>query len=277
MARRLVADGKPNPVPSPPVPSPSPTPPIRTLLADDEPLARERLRTLLADAPGFQVIAEAEDGDRAVEAILTLDPDLVFLDIAMPGLDGFGVVETVGPAQMPVLVFVTAYDEHALRAFEVHAVDYLLKPFDRERFTATLRKARAAVEQRRAGERLRTVEALLQEMRPQRGYPQRLAVKQDGKIVFVVVRDIDWIDAAGNYVRLNTREGSFKLRETLSGIEERLDPERFVRIHRSTIVQVERIREIEPVKSGELRLRLEGGQRLTVSRSHRERVERLLA
>src|SRR5690606_16486099 len=176
---------------------------IRTLIVDDEPMARERILRLLAGEPDVEVVGQCADGLQAVNAIQQLSPDLVFLDVQMPALDGFGVIRQVGPDRMPMVVFVTAYDEYALQAFEVHALDYLLKPFGRDRLQQCLQHARAQRERHRAGEFGRSLLALVQDYRPEQKRQDRLVIKSGGRVFFVRTEDIDWIEASGNYVRLH--------------------------------------------------------------------------
>lgn len=247
---------------------------MRTLIVDDEPLARERLRTLLAQESDVEVVGECADGRSAVAAIRDLDPDLVFLDVQMPALDGLGVVAEVGPERMPATVFVTAYDRYAVRAFDVNAVDYLLKPFDRDRFAAAVRRAKDQVGRRDdAGVREKLL-ALLTEVKPASQPPaaERLAVKSAGKVVFVRIDDIDWVEAAGNYCRLHVAKQAHLLRETMAALEGRLDPKKFVRIHRSTIVNLERIRELQPYFHGDYVVLLRDGTQLTLSRTYRQKL-----
>lgn len=225
---------------------------IRTLVVDDEQLARERVLSLLQQEADVEVVGECSDGGQAVSAIQRHSPDLVFLDVQMPGCDGFEVIRSIGPDRMPTVVFVTAYDEYALQAFEVHALDYLLKPFGRERFQQTLRHAREALERRHAGDLGRRLLALVHGARAEPlplGPPQveRLVVKSGGRVFFLRTDDIDWIEAAGNYVRLHLGTESHLFRETMNRMESRLDPRRFTRIHRSRIVNTERIKEMQPL------------------------------
>src|SRR5918998_1451949 len=216
---------------------------IRTLIVDDEPLARERIRALLTDQPDVEVIGEARDGEEAVKAILAQEPDLVFLDIQMPKMDGFEVIRTVGAENMPLVVFVTAYDQHALKAFEVRALDYLLKPFDRERFAESLQRARKQIEREETGDLGRRLLALVKDLRKDQPRAERLVVKSGGRLFFLRADEIDWVEAAGNYVRLHVGTTAHLLRETMNAIESRLDPEKFFRIHRCRIVNMERIQE----------------------------------
>ena len=251
---------------------------IRTLVVDDEPMARERVVTLLRQEDDMEIIGECGDGPEAVSAIQQQSPDLVFLDVQMPGCNGFDVIQHVGAERMPTVVFVTAYDEYALRAFEVHALDYLLKPFGKDRFHETLKHAREALERRRAGELGRRLLALVHDIKPEaQARPDRLVVKSGGRVFFLRTDEIDWIEAAGNYVRLHLGEESHLFRETMNRMEGRLDAARFVRIHRSRIVNVERIRELQPWFNGEYVVILRNGSRLTLSRNYRERLQEQMA
>jgi two-component system, LytTR family, response regulator len=249
---------------------------IRTLIVDDEPLARERLRALLQRDPEIEIAGECASGRSAVAAIKRYKPHLLFLDVQMPGLDGFGVLEAVGPERMPCTVFVTAYDQYALRAFEVSAVDYLLKPFDRERFEKALRRVKAWIRGERTGNLDRKLIALLEGLKPEPKYLERLVVKSGGRIIFLRSEEIDWIEAAGNYIRLHSGSEAHLLRETMGALEAQLDPDRFVRIHRSTIVNIERVKELQPWFRGDFVVILNSGVRLTLSRGCREKVEALL-
>jgi two-component system, LytTR family, response regulator len=250
---------------------------IKTIIVDDEPLAREKLRGFLEQEPDVEIIGECRDGREALETIEAEQPDLVFLDVQMPEMDGFEVLEHVEPEIMPTVIFVTAYDQYALKAFDVHAVDYLLKPFDRDRFGEAMGRARAEHERRQAGDVRRQLLALLQDVESRRDrFPARLVIKTAGRVVFLKVEDVDWIDAAGNYVRIHAGDESHMLRETMGKLEERLDPEKFLRIHRSTIVNIERIRELQQQFHGDYLVVLKNGQRLTLSRSYRDRIQELL-
>jgi two-component system LytT family response regulator len=248
---------------------------IRTLVVEDEPMARDRVRALLLQQPDFEIVGECGDGAQAVTAIEKLDPELVFLDVQMPGVDGFGVIRAVPPERMPMVVFTTAYDEYALRAFEVHALDYLLKPFDRERFAGTLRRAKERLAAPPADFR-QQLQGLLADLRGEETYPERLAVKKDGRILSLRVADLDWIEAEGNYVRLHAGKSAYLYREKIAALEARLDPRRFRRIHRSTIVNVDRIREFVPWFRKDYRVLLLDGTELTLSRSYKDRVQELL-
>jgi two-component system LytT family response regulator len=249
---------------------------IRTLVVDDEPIARERVLSLLQQEDDMEVVGECGDGAQAVAAIQHHAPDLVFLDVQMPGVDGFGVIEAIGAEKMPTVVFVTAYDEYALRAFEVHALDYLLKPFNRDRFRQTLKHARAHLERRRAGDLGRKLLALVNDIKPEAPKLDRLIVKSGGRVFFLRTGDLDWIEAAGNYVRLHLGEDSHLFRETMNNMEARLDARRFVRIHRSRIVNTDRIKELQPWFNGEYVVVLQNGTRLTLSRGYREKLQERL-
>jgi two-component system LytT family response regulator len=245
---------------------------MRTLIVDDEPLARERLRDLLANDPEVEVIGECSDGPSAVGAIREQEPDLVFLDVKMPGHDGFRVIEEVGPERMPVTVFVTAFDKFALRAFEVRALDYLLKPFDRERFDAALQRAKEHFRRRDDDEVRQRLDALLTEVRGERRPMDRIAIKSSGSVYFLRAEEIDWIEAAGNYSRLHVGKTTHLLRDTMSSLESKLDPKRFLRIHRSTIINIERVRELQPYFHGDYIVLLQDGTELTLSRNYRSRL-----
>ncbi|MGH9374471.1 MAG: LytR/AlgR family response regulator transcription factor [Vicinamibacterales bacterium] len=249
---------------------------IKVLVADDEPLARERLTTLLSSEPDVDVVAQARDGEEAVTAVHDHSPDLVFLDVQMPQMNGFDVIEAVGTDKMPLVIFVTAYDQHALKAFQVRALDYLLKPFDRERFTDALQRARKQIERDETGDLGRRLLALVKDLRRDQPRSDRLVVKSGGRLFFLRTDEIDWVEAAGNYVRLHVGTASHLLRETMNAIEGRLDPEKFFRIHRSRIVNMERIQELQPWLNGEYAVLLRTGTRLTLSRGYREKLQERL-
>ncbi len=249
-------------------------PTVRTLIVDDEPLARERLRALLLEEPDVEVVGECADGCQAVVAIEEFKPDLVFLDVEVPNLDGFRILESVG-GKIPAIVFVTAYDHYALRAFDVRAVDYILKPFGRERLQKALAHARAQITREKSTDLSGQIVALLEEMRPQKSFLKRIMIKSAGRLYFLRTADVDWVEAAGNYVRLHVGAESHLLRETMNGLEARLDPERFLRIHRSTIVNIERIKELQPWFHGDYVVILKDDHQLTMSASYRERLDEL--
>jgi len=249
---------------------------IRTMVVDDESMARERIVAMLQQEKDIELIGECTDGAQAVSAIQHHQPDLVFLDVQMPACDGFGVIRQVGAEQMPPVVFVTAYDEYALKAFEVHAMDYLLKPFGRERFQQTLQHARTHVERRRAGDLGKRLMALVQDIKPEPQRLDRLVVKSGGRVFFLRTDELDWIEAAGNYVRLHLGDESHLFRETMNRMETRLDSRRFVRIHRSRIVNTERIKELQPWFNGEYVVVLRNGARLPLSRGYRDKLQEQL-
>ncbi len=259
---------------------------VRVLIVDDEPEARAGIAALCAEDPELVVVGECADGRDAVEAIRRLAPDLVLLDVRMPELDGFEVVREVGPERMPVVVFVTAYDQHAIRAFEANAVDYLLKPFDDARFRAAIARARRSLRGARAEQLRERVLALLDG----RGVPAsaepasppaaphlaRIVVKSAGRVFFVRVEEIDWIEAADYYARLHVGGRSHLVRETMSALEQRLDPARFFRVHRSAIVNLDRVREVQRAFGGEHVVLVRDGARLPLSRSRIARLETLM-
>jgi two-component system, LytTR family, response regulator len=250
---------------------------IRALIVDEEPLARERIRGLLAEQPDMEVIGEARDGEEAVMAILAHAPDLVFLDIQMPKMDGFEVIRAVGTGNMPLVVFVTAGEQHALRAFDVRALDYLLKPLDRERFAESIGRVRQALERTGADEIGRRLLELVRELKPAgAARSERLVIRSAGRLFFLRTDEIDWVEAAGNYVKLHAGAEEHLLRETMNGIELRLDPEKFFRIHRSRIVNMERITELQPWFNGEYVVILRNGTKLTLSRGYREKLQERL-
>ncbi|MEX1130058.1 MAG: LytTR family DNA-binding domain-containing protein [Vicinamibacterales bacterium] len=249
---------------------------IRTLVVDDEPLARERLTNLLSAEADIEVVGQCRDGEEAVTAIVDHAPDLVFLDVQMPAMNGFDVIDAVGPERMPLVIFVTAYDQHALKAFQVRALDYLLKPFDRERFEQALQRARAHIQRDETGDIGRRLLALVKDLRRDKPKTDRLVVKSGGRLFFLRADEIDWIEAAGNYVRLHVGPASHLLRETMNAIEGRLDGEKFIRIHRSRIVNMERIQEMQPWLNGEYAILLRTGTRLTLSRGCREKLQERL-
>ena len=249
---------------------------IRALIVDDEKLARKRIRRLLAGEADIEVAGESANGEEAAAAIAEFRPDILFLDIQMPRMDGFALLEAIGVEWVPIVVFVTAYDEYALRAFEVHAFDYLLKPFDRKRFRETVQRARLQLRRTQSGDLSERLHALLDSLNARKRPTERIPVRTGGHVVFVKVHTIDWIEAADNYACLHCGAETHALRETMNALESRLDPNRFVRIHRSTIVNVDRIKEMQPWFRGEYRVILQDGAQLTMSRSYRERLKNTL-
>ncbi len=246
---------------------------VRALIVDDEPLAREKLQLLTAAEDWLEIVHECADGASAVAAIQKLQPDLVFLDVEMPGASGFDVIEAIGADRMPPVVFVTAYDRYAIRAFDVHAVDYLLKPFDRDRFHQALSGARRQLEQRSSGELERRLLALVRELKPATQKLERFFIKSGGRVLFARAQQIDWIEAAGNYVKLHIGHEAHLFRDTMNSLESKLDPDTFYRIHRSYIVNIERVRELQPWFNGEYVVFLKDGTRLTLSRGYREKLQ----
>ena len=246
---------------------------IRALIVDDEPLARQRLRRLLQDEPDVEIVGECADGGEAVAAIRADKPDLVFLDVQMPVLDGFGVLEAIGLEYLPAIVFVTAYDRYALRAFEYNALDYLLKPFDRDRFRKALERARAHLGRAPDSEEAQQLLGAVDEFKSQGKGLERLIIKSAGRVFFLRAEEIDWIEAAGNYVRLHVGKETHLLRDTMSSLEARLDPKRFLRIHRSTMVNIERIQEMQPLFHGDYVVILRDGTQLNLSRGYRQRLQ----
>jgi two-component system LytT family response regulator len=247
---------------------------IRTLIVDDERWARARILSLLGPEPDFEVVRACESGDDAVEAITTLTPQLVFLDVQMPGLDGFGVIDAVGVESMPLIVFASAYDQYTLQAFDAHAFDYLLKPIDEERFRRALTRVRREVNS--GNSRAAALHKLLATRPAERRYLQRVVVRSAGRVILVKAVDIDWLEGSGNYVTLHVGRSTYLLRESLTSLERKLDPDQFVRSHRSAIVNVDRIRELGPWSGGEQALILHDGTQLTIGRVFRARLESFL-
>jgi two-component system LytT family response regulator len=267
---------------------------LRVLVVDDEQLPRQRLLRLLEEMPNVECVGECPNGRSAVDAIESLLPDLVLLDVRMPGMGGLDVARSL-TGHVPFIIFVTAFDEYALSAFEVHAIDYLLKPVERERFVAAVERARALVQNTTVAQRHERLLALLQE-EPRAGadlesreplgdaapaavagdpaaYPRRFLVKGDGQMYFVAVDDIDWIEAYGNYVRLHVGKGVHLIRETLGNIERKLDPTRFARVHRSSIVNLDRVTRMDLWGAGDYVVLLKDGTKLKLSRWYRSRIE----
>jgi two-component system LytT family response regulator len=250
---------------------------IRTIIVDDVELARERIKILLDDTE-IEIVAECENGREAIEAIRDLAPELVFLDVQMPKIDGFEVIETVGAGKMPTVIFVTAYDEFALRAFEVNAIDYLLKPFDEERLAKALARAKREIKQLESTpdkieEKLCK---LLKEVRTEPQYLRRIPVKSSRGTTLVLTEEIDWIASAGHYLELHSGSETHLIREKLSQIEARLDPQFFMRIHRSTIVNLDRIKSLHPLFNGDHLVILKNGRELNLSRTYHEMLMRRL-
>ena len=258
------------------------------MIVDDEPLARASLRLLLEADPEVEIVAEAGSGSEAVKLISERAPDLLFLDIQMPGMSGFGVLEKIDTTRIPAIIFVTAFDQYALRAFEVHALDYLLKPFDDARFEKALRQAKLQIEQREINKLSQKLFALLEDReeeqqratappRAERSkYLTRLMIKSASRIFFLKVEEIDWISAEDYYVKLHVGRKSHLLRETMNELEAKLDPEKFLRIHRSSIVNLDRVKEMHAHFNGDYMVILDDGTELKLSRSRREQLQTLL-
>jgi two-component system, LytTR family, response regulator len=251
--------------------------PLTVLLVDDEPLARAGLRMLLERDPEVAAVHEAKDGRDAVAAICERRPDLVFLDVQMPEMDGFSVVSEIGAGAMPPVVFVTAHDQYAIQAFEVNAIDYLLKPVTAERFRKTLERVKSRLAAKPGDDAGRQILSLLETIASPRRYWKRLAVRRQGKTVFVEIADVDWMEADENYVQVHTGASAHLLHVTMTALEKALDPEMFLRIHRSVIVNVTRIRELQPAMHGEYVVTLAGGVRLQSGRMYHEKLKALAA
>jgi two-component system, LytTR family, response regulator len=250
---------------------------LRVLIVDDERPARQKLRRLVTAEPDVEAIYEAGDGVGALELIRAESPDVMLLDIEMPGVDGFGVVEALDPAERPHIVFVTAYDQYAVRAFDAHAVDYVLKPFDAGRLTRALGRARAAVAGRSDREERRRLERALADVRRDRPERlERLLVEADGRATLLRLAEVDRFEAAKNYVYVHAGDARYRLRTTLERLEERLDPGSFVRVHRSTIVRVDGVSEMQPWSHGDYVIVLKSGARVRLSRRYRDRLEQFL-
>jgi len=252
---------------------------LRTVIVDDEELGRDRIQSLLETQPDVEIVGVCNDGTSAVETIDRTQPDLVFLDVQMPGMDGFEVIENLDAARLPAVVFVTAHDGHAIRAFEIHALDFLLKPFDQTRFEKALERARTQIGKTKTqGPAIDSrIVSLLEELREERKYPERLIVKSSGRVFFVRTEEIDWVEASGNYVKIHTKSEAHLLRESMKNMEAKLDPKTFVRIHRSAIVNIDRIKELEPWFHGEYIVIMRDGTRLTASRVFSDRLSALIA
>jgi len=249
---------------------------LTTLIVDDEPLAREGLRGLLSRDPQVAEILEAKDGREAIKVIRDSNPDLMFLDVQMPEMDGFGVIRKIGAEHMPTVVFVTAHDQYAIQAFEINALDYLLKPVIEERFVKALERAKSHIRANVGPDSNRQIIGLLETMAAHRSYVKRMAVRSAEKIVFVDLQDVDWIGAAENYVELHVGHANHLLHVTMNNLEKSLDPKIFLRIHRSTIVNIARIKSLQSGAHGEFVLTLQDGTRLPSGRTYSDRL-RLLA
>ncbi len=246
---------------------------LRTIIVDDEPLARERLKRFLRDESDVEIVAECGNGNDAIEKIKELRPDLVFLDIQMPEKNGFDVIRALGPKLIPTVIFVTAYDQYALKAFDVHALDYLLKPSTKERVHRAVGRARDHLSNGPKDSIDDRLIALIEDLKQEKRYLDRLVVKSNGRVFFLKADEIDWIEAAGNYVKLHTGRDAHMIRETMNGIEGKLDPKKFIRIHRSTVVNIDRIKELHPMFSGDYAVILRDNTELSLSRNYRDRFQ----
>ena len=249
---------------------------IRVCVIDDEPIACRKIQRLLNEDTGVEVVAVCHNGEEACEAIRNLQPDLIFLDIQMPEMDGFEVLASMEEKKMPHVVFVTAFDRYAIRAFEVHALDYLLKPFDRKRFQEALNRGKTHVTQDRMHSQKVELKALFQEITKGTGYLERLVFKSQGKVFFLNTDEIDWIEAQGKYELVHAGHQSHLVREGMGKLEAELDPKKFVRIHKSTIVNIDRISHLQPLFHADFRVYLRNGTVLTISRRYREKLEQVL-
>jgi two-component system LytT family response regulator len=250
---------------------------IRTLIIDDVQLARERLKRCLADEPEVEIVGECDNGEKAVESIRNLAPDLIFLDVQMPALDGFGVLNALTGERLPAIIFVTAYNEYAIRAFEVNALDYLLKPVDCERLGRAVERAKSQLAKSQIAQPPQTADldrrfrAMLDDIKQGPKFLKRLTIKLTGRTILLPTDEIDWIETYGNYLKVYAGRESHLIRGTMQSLEAKLDPERFVRVHRSVIVNIEKIKEIYPRSNGDQDLVLQNGQQLMMSRNYRDK------
>jgi two-component system, LytTR family, response regulator len=249
---------------------------IKALIADDEALARKFIRRMLKDDHDVEIVGECTNGKEAVAVIRKQNPDLIFLDVQMPEMDGFAVLEAVGVERLPEIIFATAYEQYAIRAFELHALDYLLKPFDQVRFKEAIKHAKERFRSARQNDGRIQINALLESIKNKPQYLERLVIKAGGRITFLNTDEINWIEADDKYVHLHTSKASPMVRQTLSAMEAQLDPKKFRRVHRSAIVNVERIKELQPLFSGEHSILLEDGTKLTLSRNYKDKLFELL-
>jgi two-component system, LytTR family, response regulator len=252
-------------------------PEIRVVIADDDALVRDQLRLLLAEEGGVEVVAECSDAFQTITAVRTRKPDLLLLDIEMQDADGFQVLNCISPEDMPIVILSSTNDQHAIRAFEACALDYLLKPFDRLRLHTAIERTRAELVKTHNRHLTHRILDLLAEARTESQTDRRLVVKTGGRVVFVDMSEIDWVEAAGNYVEVKTRSGSYLIREGIGSLSTRLDPSQFVRIHRSIIVNVRKIKELQPCNRGEYMVVLKDGKQLSCSRGYRAKLQELIA
>ena len=250
--------------------------PIRALIVDDEALARKFIRRMLKDDRDFEIIGECGNGKETVATIRKESPDVVFLDVQMPEMDGLAVLEAIGIERLPQIIFTTAYEQYAIRAFELHALDYLLKPFDQARFKDAIKHAKERFRSERQNDGRMQISALLENIKNKPQYLERLVIKASGRITFLPTNEINWIEADDKYVHLHTNKARPMVRQTLTAMEEQLDPAKFRRVHRSAIVNVERIAELQPLFSGEYSILLHDGTKLTLSRNYKDKLFELL-
>jgi two-component system, LytTR family, response regulator len=246
---------------------------IKTIIVDDESLARKRIAQLLAPETDLEIVAECADGLAAISAVGEHEPDLMFLDVEMPELSGFDVLREINPKTMPAVVFVTAYDQYTIQAFDAHAVDYLLKPFSEERFRQAVSRTRQRIEAKKGNRAVDpSLSRLLDLFKPDKNFLERLIVNHKNRLIIVLVDEIDWVESYGNYLKIHAGGNTYLLRETMNDLAARVDPEKFIRIHRSTLVNVERIRELQPMFGGQYSVILRNGTELTLSRNYRKTV-----
>ncbi len=248
---------------------------IRVLIVDDEPLARRGIRHLLESETDFEIVGECKNGREAAASLEKLTPELIFLDVQMPLVDGFSFIEKSGAENLPEIVFVTAFDEHAIRAFETGAIDYLLKPVDPARFQKTLERVRNRIKNSNPRELEQKLSVLLENLKTEK-YLERMAIKEAGRVTFLSVEEIFWISSEGNYVKLHAKNETHLLRETMDGIEQKLDAKKFLRLRRSIIVRIEQIKELHPLFGGEFEVVLKNGVKLSSSRRYRKNLDELL-
>jgi two-component system LytT family response regulator len=254
----------------------SPPAKIRTVIVDDMDLARSRTRRFLTTDPEIEIICECSGGREAINAINNLKPDLVFLDVEMPEVSGFDVLDAIRVEPMPAVIFVTAYDQFTLRAFNVHALDYVLKPFDQARLKRSLERAKRALRQTKQTDINEQLQSVLHNAKPEPKFLKRIAVKSGERTVFLPVNDIDWVSTAGNYLELHVGKQTHLIRERMCELETKLDPTKFVRIHRLSLINIERIKEMQPLFNGDYVVILHNGTQLTLSRTYREKLFALI-
>lgn len=247
---------------------------IKTVIVDDEPLSRERLRKLISKEEDLELTKACENGQEAIDYLKKELPDLLFLDIQMPEINGFEVLKRIEYESIPCIVFVTAYDEYALRAFEVNALDYLLKPFDQQRFQKAISRVKNQLQNKTQAQLGTRLTKLVNTLDKNSNYLDRIMIKSNGRVYFVKTNEIDWIEAAGNYLKLHCDKKNHMVRDTMSNMEEKLDPDQFFRIHRSVIVNIEKIRELQPWFHGDYMITLLDGQKLTMSRNYKDLLQR---